>query len=272
MQATGRQFADSMASSATLGELCCTYTTHVCKDTSFPAPVTSTCPLLCKFRIAFTPYGFICSFHHKAVPPKALLQHIWHKSHKQDCNAYFKTEFVAVVAHILQSHRVPPDMDVISIPSTVPDLIPGLEAVFSFKCPATNCLEWFKAGLGETTGTQQCRIVLHWNSSHWTAGGSGSPPFEGWYIIRPYHNVVDARDPLVRTVVILPKTWSPPIPSPATSTNIQDASTIRIPVEHSFLSNIKWPHYLQSLQADPAKLRALVKLPNPYHVSHLSKR
>ncbi|KAG1864563.1 hypothetical protein C8R48DRAFT_773078 [Suillus tomentosus] len=261
-----------MASSATLGELCCTYTIHVCKDTSFPAPVTSTCPLLRKFRIAFTPYGFICSFHHKAVPPKALLQHIWHKSHKQDCNAYFKTEFVAVVAHILQSHRVPPDMDVISIPSTVPDLIPGLEAVFSFKCPATNCLEWFKAGPGETTGTQQRRIVLHWNSSHRTAGGSGSPPFEGRYIIRPYHNVVDARDPLVRTVVILPKTWSPPIPSPATSTNIQDAPTIHIPVEHSFLSNIKWPHYLQSLQADPAKLRALVKLPNPHLVSHLSER
>ncbi|KAG2337879.1 hypothetical protein BDR05DRAFT_1004675 [Suillus weaverae] len=259
--------------SITLGELRCTYLTHVLKDTlEFPAPLTSTCPLLRKFGMAFTSYGFICSFHHKAIPPKALLQHIWNKDHKQDCNAYFKTEFLAAVTHILQSHRVPPDMKVIPIPSTVPDLIPGLEAVFSFKCPATNCPEWFKAGPGETAGKQQRRIVLHWNHLHRTAAGGGSPLFEGRYIIRPYLHVVDAKDPLVRTIVVLPETWSPPIPSTATSTSVPDASDIHTPLEPPFLSKIKWPDYLQSLQADPAKLRALVKLPNPHRISHLSER
>ncbi|KAG2063450.1 hypothetical protein BDR04DRAFT_1163692 [Suillus decipiens] len=258
--------------SVTIRDLRCTYLTHVCRNTPFPAPVTSTCIFLRKFGITFTPYGFICSFHHKAIPPKALLQHIWNKDHKQDCNAYFKTEFVTMVAHILQSHRVPPDMEVIPIPSTVPELIPGLEAVFSFKCPATNCPEWFKAGPGETTGKKQRRMVLHWNGSHRTAEGGRSPLFEGRYIIRPFHNVVNSTDPLVRTIVVLPETWSPPIPSSVTSTSVPDAPVIRIPTEPPFLSKIKWPDYLQSLQADPAKLRALVKLPNPHRVSHLSER
>ncbi|KAG2063449.1 hypothetical protein BDR04DRAFT_1123257 [Suillus decipiens] len=182
---------------------------------------------------------------------------------------------MVAVAHILKSHCVPSDMDVILMPSTVPDLIPGLEAVFSFKCPAPNCPEWSKAALHGTDRRKQDNAIRHWNRSHRTSLGDVPALFEGRFIIRPYLMVVDSKDPLGSTVVVLPETWSPPNPNPASAPN---AHIIRlgatVPKEASFLRDIKWLDYAQSLQADTAKLQALVKLPtsNKYHILRLSDR
>ncbi|KAG2337877.1 hypothetical protein BDR05DRAFT_952317 [Suillus weaverae] len=262
--------------SAALHELHCADSSHVLKDVPFPAPVTSNCPLLCIFGIEFTCYGFICSIHHRAIPPKILLQHIRLPDHKKACSTRLEKNYKVAVAHILKSHGVPSHMDVIPLPSTVPDLIPGLEAIFSFKCPAPNCPEWFKAAPHGTNRQKQQNTIKHWNGSHRASLGDVPAFFEGRFVIRPYLMVMDNKDPLASTVIVLPETWSPPKLLLATS--IPDARIKRlgatVPKEASFLRDIKWVDYAQSLQADPAKLQALVMLPtsNKYHILHLSER
>ncbi|KAG1787198.1 uncharacterized protein HD556DRAFT_1448993 [Suillus plorans] len=259
-----------------LHELHCPDSSHVLKDMPFPAPLASNCPLLSIFGIAFTCYGFICSIHQRVIPPKRLLQHIRLPDHKKACSTRLEKNYKVAIAHILESHCVPSDMDVIPLPSAVPDLIPGLEAIFSFKCPAPNCPEWFRATLHGTNKRKQRHVMQHWSRSHRADLGDAPAFFEGRFIIRPYLMVVDSKDPLTSIVVVLPETWSPPDTPLATSA--PDAPINRLgataPKEASFLRDIKWLDYAQSLQADTAKLQALVKLPtsNEYHILHLSER
>ncbi|KAG6369232.1 hypothetical protein JVT61DRAFT_15597 [Boletus reticuloceps] len=242
------------------GTLYCQEATHVDPSKGCPSAPITKCAILAKLQMYFGPYGFVCEKCAQMYPPSHLERHVSSEKHAQDLclttNGKKKREILGiVVSHLLTAHGVPPDVLSFDLPPTIPELIPGLTASLSYRCPVCPVPRWFSwKSLGP-----------HFSGNHTNSPRPEKQTMKPRYIIRPYRlgvlNGSGGRSELSDIVIMLPGDWTPTNSDSSTQTFPPVAWRNRplLPTSAPHLKAIGWYDYLQSLRgADVSSLMQLI--------------
>ena len=249
----------------------CPASSHVDASQPCPSSPTSTCIILDRLRMSFGPHGFTCWKCHQLVSPGALSTHINRKIHQKDLTLNRKGYLKPFVSHLLRAHGVPEEVTIFPHPDVLPNLIPGLKPILSYKCPA--CPRWTGASSGLATARGKRKAALtHFRKSH---GGLPAPEVAELterYIMRPYcEGNTETGGPAVASAVVitLPEGWVPLAEqgSESQAARPPEARVYRqgpaAAPQETFLTKIGWPRYVVELGAGKVEyLRDLVEIPN----------
>ncbi|KAG2739824.1 hypothetical protein P692DRAFT_20822882 [Suillus brevipes Sb2] len=227
------------------------------------SPPTTVCPLLAAVGMSFGRYGFVCDINSGLVPAVYLSAHMLLPHHRGNLRNRTPSKIKSLlVTHLLNSHRLTSMTQCPSPPGDLSEPIQGLQPEWSSHCPHLGCRHWYAvlAGKSSTMG-QHAATRHHIARAHpENAKAYLARDFEMKWIYRPFHKIVDVKDPLSSVVWPFIKDHTPASSTQAVVAVRSSRIQHTVSLDSQYLVDLGWQKFIASLRVQPGVLRGLVKL------------